>query len=159
MTELVNEQINANALIEKMVKKSRAAQLSLGKSDFTKRCAALQAAATAIRADDQRVRGHARVSSCHAPAGRVVGANFDLVDVEAVPGDRVDAVFKIDKAAEVPGDVAYDGGIPADKQNADYKSWVASPDSCKSKAHQSISRSKTVEQRMGTLGGSQGQVQ
>ena len=66
-------------------------------------------------------------------------------------GDRVDAVFKIDKAAEVPGDVAYDGGVPADKQNADYKSWVASPDSCKSKAHQSISRSKTVEQRMGTL--------
>ena len=51
-------------------------------------------AATAIRADDQRVRGHARVSSCHAPAGRVVGANFDLVDVEAVPGDRVDAVLE-----------------------------------------------------------------
>ena len=50
MTELVNEPINANALIDKMVKKSRAAQLSLGKSDFTKRCAALQAAATAIRA-------------------------------------------------------------------------------------------------------------
>ena len=50
MTELVNEQINANALIDKMVKKSRAAQLSLGKSDFNKRCAALQAAATAIRA-------------------------------------------------------------------------------------------------------------
>ena len=48
-------------------------------------------------------------------------------------GDRVDAVFKIDKAPEVSGDVAYDGGVPADKQNADYKSWVASPDSCKSK--------------------------
>ena len=51
-------------------------------------------AATAIRADDQRVRGHARVSSCHAPAGLVVGANFYLVDVEAVPGDRVDAVLE-----------------------------------------------------------------
>ena len=51
-------------------------------------------ATTAIRADDQRVRGHARVSSCHAPAGLVVGANFYLVDVEAVPGDRVDAVLE-----------------------------------------------------------------
>ena len=51
-------------------------------------------AATAIRADDQRVRGHARVSSCHAPAGLVVGANSDFFDVEAVPGDRVDAVLE-----------------------------------------------------------------
>ena len=51
-------------------------------------------ATTAMRADDQRVPGHARVSSCHAPAGRVVGANFDLIDVEAVPGDRVDAVLE-----------------------------------------------------------------
>ena len=55
---------------------------------------AIRNAATAIRADDQRVPGHARVSPCHAPAGRVVGANFDLVDVEAVPGDRVDAVLE-----------------------------------------------------------------
>ena len=80
----------------------------------------------------------------HAPPTRNTRPQSDK-------GDRVDAVFKIDKAAEVPGDVAYDGGVPADKQNADYKSWVASPDSCKSKARQSISRSKTVEQRMGTL--------
>ena len=70
-------------------------------------------------------------------------------------GDRVDAVFKIDKATEVSGDVAYDGGVAADKQNADYKSWVASPDSCKSKAHQSISKSKIVEQRMGTHSGTE----
>ena len=42
-------------------------------------------------------------------------------------GDRVDAVFKIDKATEVSGDVAYDGGVAADKQNADNKSWVAAP--------------------------------
>ena len=65
-------------------------------------------------------------------------------------GDRVDAVFKIDKAAEVSRDVAYNGRVPPDKQNADYKSWVASPDSCKSKAHQSISKSKTIAQRMRT---------
>ena len=70
-------------------------------------------------------------------------------------GDRVDAVFKIDKAAEVAGHVAYNGGVAADKQNADYKSWVASPDSCKSKAHQSISKSKIVEQRMGTHSGTE----
>ena len=50
MAHLENEQINANALIDKMVKKSRAAQSSLGKSDFATRCAALQAAAAAIRA-------------------------------------------------------------------------------------------------------------
>ena len=50
MAQLGNEQINANALIDKMVKRSRAAQSSLGKSEFTTRCAALQAAATAIRA-------------------------------------------------------------------------------------------------------------
>ena len=65
-------------------------------------------------------------------------------------GDRVDAVFKIDKATEVSRDVAYNGRVPPDKQNADYKSWVASPDSCKSKAHQSISKSKTIVQRMRT---------
>merc|ERR1719400_1025873 len=45
-------------------------------------------------------------------------------------GDRVDAVFKIDKATEVSRDVAYNGRVPPDKQNADCKSWVASPDSC-----------------------------
>ena len=50
MEQLENEQINANALIDRMVKSSRVAQLTLGKSDFTTRCAALQAAAAAIRA-------------------------------------------------------------------------------------------------------------
>ena len=49
MAHMENEQINANALIDKMVKKSRAAQSSLGKSDFATRCAALQAAAAVIR--------------------------------------------------------------------------------------------------------------
>ena len=49
-------------------------------------------ATSEIRADDQRVPGHARVSRRHAPAGRVVGADPDLVDVEAVPSDRVDDV-------------------------------------------------------------------
>ena len=50
-------------------------------------------ATSEIRADDQRVPGHARVSRRHAPAGRVVGADTDvLVDVEAAPGDRVDDV-------------------------------------------------------------------
>ena len=62
-------------------------------------------------------------------------------------GDRVDAVFKIDEAAEVSGHVAYNGGVAADKQNADYKGWVAAPDSCKSTARQSISKSKTIDER------------
>ena len=62
-------------------------------------------------------------------------------------GDRVDAVFKIDEAAEVAGHVAYNGGVAADKQNADYKGWVAAPDSCKSTARQSISKSKTINWR------------
>ena len=62
-------------------------------------------------------------------------------------GDRVDAVFKIDEAAEVAGHVAYNGGVAADKQNADYKGWVAAPDSCKSTARQSISKSKTIDER------------
>ena len=55
MAQLENEQINANALIDKMVKKSRAAQLVLGKSDFATRCAALQAAAAAIRAQSTAI--------------------------------------------------------------------------------------------------------
>ena len=51
-------------------------------------------ATSEIRADDQRVPGHARVSRRHASAGRVVAADTDvLVDVEAAPGDRVDAVL------------------------------------------------------------------
>ena len=62
-------------------------------------------------------------------------------------GDRVDAVFKIDKAAEVAGHVPYNGGVAADKQNADYKGWVAAPDSCKSTARQSISKSKIINWR------------
>ena len=55
MAHLENEQINANALIDKMVKKSRAAQSSLGKSNFAKRCAALQSAAAAIRAQSTAI--------------------------------------------------------------------------------------------------------
>ena len=42
-------------------------------------------------------------------------------------GDRVDAVLKIDKAAQVTRHVPYDGRVAADKQNADNKSWVAAP--------------------------------
>ena len=49
MAKLENEQINANALIDTMVKRSRAAQSSLSKSNFTTRCAALHTAAGAIR--------------------------------------------------------------------------------------------------------------
>jgi glutamate-5-semialdehyde dehydrogenase len=68
MAQFGNEQINANALIDKMVKRSRAAQSGLGKSDFTTRCAALQAAATAIRAQsaailDANVKDVARASA------------------------------------------------------------------------------------------------
>ena len=55
MAQLGYEQINANALIDKMVKRSRAAQSSLGTSDFNTRCAALQAAATAIRAQSANI--------------------------------------------------------------------------------------------------------
>ena len=73
----------------------------------------------------------------HAPPTRNTGP-------KSHKGDGIDAVFKIDKAAEVTGDVAYNGRVPPDKQNADYKGWVASPDSCKSKAHQSNSKSKAI---------------
>ena len=76
----------------------------------------------------------------HAPPTRNTRPQSDK-------GDRVDAVFKIDKAAEVAGHVAYNGGVAADKQNADYKGWVAAPDSCKSTARQSISKSKTINWR------------
>ena len=55
MAQLENEQIDANALIDKMVKKSRAAQSSLGKSNFAKRCAALQSAAATIRAQSTAI--------------------------------------------------------------------------------------------------------
>ena len=68
MAQLANEQINATTLIDNLVKRSRAAQLSLGKSDFNKRRAALQAAATAIRAQsaailDANVKDVARASA------------------------------------------------------------------------------------------------
>ena len=81
----------------------------------------------------------------HAPPTRNTGP-------KSHKGDGIDAVFKIDKAAEVTGDVAYNGRVPPDKQNADYKGWVASPDSCKSKAHQSNSKSKTIVQQGLILG-------
>ena len=55
MAQLANEQMNAHSLIDKMVKRSRAAQSNLGKSDFTKRCAALQAAASKIRAQSKAI--------------------------------------------------------------------------------------------------------
>ncbi len=49
MAQLVDRRINANTLIDKMVQKSRAAQSSIGKSNFSTRCAALKTAAAAIR--------------------------------------------------------------------------------------------------------------
>ncbi|MDC1382086.1 glutamate-5-semialdehyde dehydrogenase [Candidatus Puniceispirillum sp.] len=55
MAELANKHINAEALIAEMVQKSRAAQLSIRKSSFAIRCAALQAAATAIRAQSATI--------------------------------------------------------------------------------------------------------
>ena len=55
MAHLENEQMNADALIDEMVKKSRTAQSILGKSDFATRCSALQAAAAAIRAQKKAI--------------------------------------------------------------------------------------------------------
>ena len=49
MSQPAHNSINANALIAEMVEKSRGAQSCLGKSNFVTRCAALQAAAAAIR--------------------------------------------------------------------------------------------------------------
>ena len=56
----------------------------------------------------------------HAPPTRRTGP-------QSHKGDRVDAVLKIDKAAQVTRHVPYDGRVAADKQNADNKSWVAAP--------------------------------
>ena len=55
MAQLANKHINAEALIAEMVRKSRAAQSSIRRSSFAIRCAALQAAARAIRAQSATI--------------------------------------------------------------------------------------------------------
>ena len=48
-------------------------------------------------------------------------------------GDRVDAVFKIDEAAEVSGNIADDGSARSDHEDWNNKSGVAIGKSCKTR--------------------------
>ena len=55
MAQLADKLSNADALIDEMVQRSRSAQFNVGKSDFSKRCDALKAAATKIRSQSQAI--------------------------------------------------------------------------------------------------------
>ena len=55
MAQPADKQMNANDLIDRMSRKSRAAQSSLGKSNFSARCAVLQVASDTIRAQSKAI--------------------------------------------------------------------------------------------------------
>ena len=82
MAQLANEQINATALIDNLVKRSRAAQSSLGKCDFNKRRAALQAAATAIRAQRAAILDANIQDVARANANGISGAFLDRLTLD-----------------------------------------------------------------------------
>ncbi len=82
MSQLGNEQINANALIDTMVKRSRVAQSSLGKSDFIARCAALQAAAATIRAQSTAILDANEQDVARANANGVSHAFIDRLTLD-----------------------------------------------------------------------------
>ena len=82
MAQLVNEQLNTNALIDRMVRRSRAAQSSLGKSDFITRCAALQVAATTIRAKIRPILDANVQDVAHANAKGISHAFIDRLTLD-----------------------------------------------------------------------------
>ena len=63
MVQLANKNINAEALIAGMVRKSRAAQSSIRRSSFAIRCAALHAAAKSLPS----CVTHNEISGVHEP--------------------------------------------------------------------------------------------
>ena len=82
MGQLENEQINAISLIDNLVKRSRAAQSSLGKSDFSKRRAALEAAAEKIRAQSSAILGANIEDVARASAKGISGAFVDRLTLD-----------------------------------------------------------------------------
>ena len=82
MGQLANEQINAISLIDNLVKRSRAAQSSLGKSDFNKRRAALEAAASAIRSQSTAILDANIQDVARANSNGISGAFIDRLTLD-----------------------------------------------------------------------------
>ena len=89
MAQLADKPINATALIAKMVQKSRAAQSRIRKSDFVIRCAALKAAATAIRAQSKTILDLNTQDVVRATASGVSGAFIDRLTLDH---DRIETM-------------------------------------------------------------------
>ena len=82
MAQLANKHINAEALIAEMVRKSRAAQSSIRRSGFAIRCAALQAAATAIRTQTATILDVNTEDVARATANGISGAFIDRLTLD-----------------------------------------------------------------------------
>jgi glutamate-5-semialdehyde dehydrogenase len=82
MAQLPDKRINADALIDEMVRRSRTAQSSLGKSNFTTRCAALQAAAAAIRAKSVAILDANTQDVARASANGISGAFIERLTLD-----------------------------------------------------------------------------
>ena len=89
MAELADKPINAEGLISEMVQKSRTAQSSIRKSAFVTRCAALQAAATAIRAQSATILDVNIQDVARATANGISGAFIDRLTLDH---DRIESM-------------------------------------------------------------------
>ncbi len=89
MARLADKNNNADALIAEMVQKSRTAQSSIRKSDFTLRCAALQAAATAIRAQSATILD---VNAQDIDRSNARGVSRAFIDRLTLDHDRIESM-------------------------------------------------------------------
>ena len=82
MPQLADKHINADALIAEMVQKARTAQSNISKSNFGIRCAALQAAAKAIRAQSADILDMNAQDVVRASASGISGAFIDRLTLD-----------------------------------------------------------------------------
>lgn len=89
MAKLADEHKNANSLIAEMVQKSRTAQSNIRKSNFGNRCAALKAAAAAIRTQSATILGVNTQDVDRAAARGISGAFIDRLTLDH---DRIESM-------------------------------------------------------------------
>ena len=82
MAQQLEKTSDATALIAAMVTRARAAQSVIGKSDFTTRCAVLQAAATLIRAQKPSILEVNKKDVAAAKASGISGAFIDRLTLD-----------------------------------------------------------------------------
>ncbi len=82
MAQQLEKTSDATALIAAMVTRARAAQSVIGKSDFTTRCAVLQAAATLIRAQKTSILEVNKKDVAAAKASGISGAFIDRLTLD-----------------------------------------------------------------------------